>query len=80
MFGHVHEGAGTEWLSFDSLQHAYEQTIVANGGFKNFLWTVKTFLQSWHLPVTEAKCLLVNPSMIGGLRDDERRRPVKIVL
>ena len=80
VFGHIHEGAGTEWLSFDLLQNAYEQTIIANGGFKNLLWTIKAFLQSLHLPVREAKCLLVNPSMVGGLRDDDRRRPVKIIL
>ena len=28
----------------------------------------------------EASCLLVNAAMVGGLRDDERRHPVRIVI
>ncbi|KAJ5719723.1 hypothetical protein N7493_007301 [Penicillium malachiteum] len=32
VFGHIHEGAGTEWVSFDKLQSAYERTLAARGG------------------------------------------------
>ncbi|KAJ6024655.1 hypothetical protein N7540_005452 [Penicillium herquei] len=32
VFGHVHEGAGTERVSFDKLQAAYERTLEARGG------------------------------------------------
>ncbi|KAJ6185887.1 hypothetical protein N7519_007188 [Penicillium mononematosum] len=32
VFGHVHAGAGTEWILFDALQEAYERTVVAKGG------------------------------------------------
>jgi hypothetical protein len=28
----------------------------------------------------EAKCLLVNPAIVGGLRDDERREAVKVFI
>ncbi|GAB1320296.1 hypothetical protein MFIFM68171_10506 [Madurella fahalii] len=38
------------------------------------------FLKSLVRPAREAKCLLVNPSIVGGLRDDERRRPIRVVI
>lgn len=31
VFGHVHDGAGTEWTLFDSLQDAYDHTVIARG-------------------------------------------------
>lgn len=80
VFGHVHEGAGSEWLQFDELQGAYERTVVAGGGVWNLLWTVKAFVLSLFRPPAEARCLLVNPAIVGGLRDNERRRPVKVVI
>ena len=80
VFGHVHEGAGTEWLTFDGIQDAYEQTVLAGGGCWNLVWTVKEFIQSRCRPESEAKCLLVNPSIVGGLRDHERRYPIKAVI
>jgi hypothetical protein len=39
VFGHVHEGSGTDLMLFDGLQEAYERTIAAEGGFKNLLLT-----------------------------------------
>lgn len=80
VFGHVHEGAGTEWLQFDSLQEAYERTVIAGGGFRNLLRTVWEFVRTLHRPAVEAKSRLVNPSMIGGLRDDELRRPIRVTI
>ena len=80
IFGHVHEGAGTEWLLFDILQKAYERTVIEGGGIWNLLWTIRSFSQSLFCPATEAKALLVNPCMVGGLRDHERRRPIKVVI
>ena len=80
IFGHVHEGAGTEWLLFDTVQKAYEQTVIAGGGFWNLIRTVQEFILSKYRPNIESTCLLVNPSMVGGLRDNERRHPVKIIV
>lgn len=80
VFGHVHEGAGTEWLLFDSLQEAYERTVVDGGGFGNLLRTVWAFMRSLRRPAVEAKCLLVNASMVGGLRNDERRQPIMVTI
>ncbi|KAJ5729944.1 uncharacterized protein N7483_004452 [Penicillium malachiteum] len=80
VFGHIHEDAGTEWISFDKLQLAYEHTVADGGGVKNLLRTAWEFGMAWLSPVTESRCLLVNPSIVGGLRDDERREPVKVVI
>lgn len=80
VFGHVHEGSGMEWLYFDSLQHAYERTVASGGGVLNLAWTLKEFVQTIFHPATEAKCLLVNPAIVGGLRDDERRRPIRVII
>lgn len=80
VFGHVHEGAGREWLHYDPLQAAYERTIVSGGGIWNLMCTVWAYLQVTAYSRTEraANSILVNASMVGGLRDDERRRPVKV--
>ncbi|KAJ5360385.1 hypothetical protein N7517_009576 [Penicillium concentricum] len=80
VFGHVHAGAGTEWILFDTLQEAYECTVIARGGIWNLLYTIREFLKTPFNPSIEAKCLLVNPATVGGLRDDERRQPVKVVI
>ncbi|KAK4244289.1 Metallo-dependent phosphatase-like protein [Corynascus novoguineensis] len=80
VFGHVHEEAGTEWLHFDELQDALERTVLAGGGLWNLLRMVKTFVQSLLRSPAEAKCLLVNAAVVGGLRDNERRTPVKVMI
>ncbi|KAJ5917271.1 hypothetical protein N7466_010825 [Penicillium verhagenii] len=80
VFGHVHEGYGTDWVLFDGLQGAYERTVAAGGGLFNLLLTTWGFFKAYLRPHVEAKCLLINPSTVGGLRDDERRRPIKALI
>ncbi|KUI73261.1 putative rhamnogalacturonate lyase C [Cytospora mali] len=64
VFGHVHEGYGREWLNFDALQEAYERTIIA-GGLCNAIRVMIEFVRAMLRSKTEAKTLLVNPSMVG---------------
>lgn len=78
VFRHVHEGAGTEWMSFNGLQDAYERTVTAGGGIGNLLLTAWELAMACFSPVVEAKSLLVNASIVGGLRDNERRPPIKV--
>ncbi|KAK3682201.1 Metallo-dependent phosphatase-like protein [Podospora appendiculata] len=69
VFGHVHEGHGTEWVRFDGLQEAYERAVVCSGGLGNLgvvMWEFGT--------------LLVNAAVVGGLRDLEMRAPVKVYI
>jgi predicted phosphodiesterase len=80
VFGHVHEGVGTGWMLFNGLQNAYERTVTAGGGVKNLLSTAWEFTKANFCPPTEVQCLLVNPSIVGGLRDNERRQPIKVFI
>lgn len=77
VFGHVHEGSGTEWVVFNGIQDAYERTVATGGGLRNLLLTAWEFAKACLRPAVEAKCLLVNPSIVGGLRDNERRQAIK---
>ncbi|KAI0840800.1 Metallo-dependent phosphatase [Hypoxylon sp. FL0890] len=80
VFGHVHEGYGHEWVQFDAVQQAYERTVLAGGGIWNLLSVLRAFIYSlFHTPLIPT-CQLVNPSMVGGLRDDARRRPIKVYI
>ena len=82
VFGHVHEGAGTEWVVFDKLQEMYERVVVDGGGVWNLMGVVWEFAKRFWGRRTdvEAKCLLVNAAVVGGLRDDERRGAVRVVI
>lgn len=78
VFGHVHEGHGSEWLQFDALQAAFENTVIAGGGILNLINVVRGYLSALIRPAKEAQCALINPAIAGGLRDEERRRPIQI--
>ena len=78
VFGHIHEGYGEEWLCFDGLQRAYEDTLNAEGGLWNLVRVVYYFVCSRIWPRTGSSCRLVNASMVGGLRDEKRRQPIQV--
>lgn len=80
VFGHVHEGYGSEYLKFDDLQRTFERTVVARGGVCNLLWTAWAAFRSMWSGQSIAHTVLVNPAVVGGLRDDEKRRPVKVAI
>ncbi|KAM5352369.1 hypothetical protein ACJ41O_005092 [Fusarium nematophilum] len=80
VFGHVHEGHGHERVRFDPLQEAYERTVYARGGIVNMLVVAKEFLDQLCRGSVVARTQLVNAAMVGGLRDDERRRPATVVI
>lgn len=52
----------------------------AGGGFGNLLLTAWEFAKACLHPVVEPKCGLVNAAIVGGLRDNERRQPVKVFI
>ncbi|POR39223.1 Uncharacterized protein TPAR_00581 [Tolypocladium paradoxum] len=68
VFGHVHEGYGSDWLNFDNIQQAYERVVISKGGMFNLLRVVKELIQSLFTPVKEARCRLY-----GGLQNQRRR-------
>lgn len=75
MFGHVHEGYGREWLRFDALHEAYER-VLTTGGLWNVVRLMAEFMRGMFYQGTRSKSLLVNACVVGGLRDDERRKPI----
>lgn len=80
VFGHIHEGYGQEWLRFDGLQRACEDTIIAEGGLWNLVRVVYYFVYSRISPETGSLGCLVNASMVGGLRDEKRRQPIQVLI
>lgn len=80
VFGHIHEGMGTEWVNFDGLQRAFEETVISEGGFMNLLCVFLEFIKASLRPDIEATGLFVNACMVGGLRDEERRDPIRVIV
>lgn len=80
VFGHVHEGYGREYLVFDDLQRLFERIVVARGGVWNLLYMFWAALRAWLAGSNQAQTILVNAAAVGGLRDDERRRPIKLMI
>ncbi|KAI1155148.1 Metallo-dependent phosphatase [Nemania diffusa] len=80
VFGHIHEGYGHERIQFDSFQAAYERVILTGGSFWGLIGALKAFVISIFVPPALATCQLVNPALVGGLRDDVRRRPIKVYI
>lgn len=67
-------------MVFDKLRTAYERTLsVSEGGVLNLL-VLKEMLVSLRRAERAVGSRLVNASIVGGLRDDERRRPVAVVI
>ncbi len=78
VYGHVHEGYGVNWVRFDGLQRAYEKTMIAGGGLSNLTRVVYEFAVAYFTPLRECQTVLVNASMIGGIRDEKRREPILV--
>ena len=79
VYGHVHEGYGQEWLCYDELQRAFERIVVARGGLLNLVRImIKALRWCWTPAQPGNKTLMVNPSMVGGLRDDKKRQPIVV--
>jgi predicted phosphohydrolase len=78
VFGHIHEGHGVEWVQYDSLQRASETAMEARGGLWNLITATACFLRAMVTPGKESQSLLVNASIVYGLRDDMTRQPIVV--
>lgn len=78
VFGHVHAGYGKSMLAYDAFEERYERVCRGDTG----VWDVVRM--AWDVLVNRsvgtAKTTLVNPTAVGGLRDDVRRTPIVIDL
>lgn len=79
VFGHVHAGYGKEELFFDNVQLAYERVLAAEGGLWNLWRMLVCICSSWSQQHT-LSTQLVNASIVGGLRDNLRREPIKVYI
>ncbi|EEY18771.1 metallophosphoesterase domain-containing protein [Verticillium alfalfae VaMs.102] len=86
VFGHIHAGAGMQTVEFDGLQAAYERTVIAKGGLRNLMSTLSHFLRTLVSDVIHRRaqrprtCALVNAAMVSGLRDDQTRQAITVVI
>jgi Icc-related predicted phosphoesterase len=80
VFGHIHAGHGREWLKYDGLQKSYEAACRSGGGVVRLLSVVREFLWSYVSQGDVAKTLLVNASVVGGLRDELRRDATEVLI
>lgn len=81
VFGHVHEGYGQCNLQFDGFESRYEDVCRGNQGFWGLL------MMAWSLMLIRCNSggrapgqstRLVNPSAVGGLKDDNERIPLVV--
>lgn len=79
--GHIHAAAGTEFLNFDDIQKSYERLLVEKSLWRLclFLWCCAVDMLRGRRAV-EAKTVIVNAAMIGGIRDELRREAVVITI
>ena len=80
VFGHIHAGHGQEWLRYDRLQEAYEAAVKAGGGLRALAQVVYEFISGFFRSRARPRTLLVNASIVGGMRDELRRKPVQVVI
>ena len=83
-FGHIHGGYGKQVLTFDNFQAAYEQIRRGHGGIGALL-KMCYYYAAYILSPTAAKdaiprTTLVNAAIVGGLRDNLRREPIKVFI
>lgn len=80
VFGHVHEGYGTENLDFSDVQSLFERTVICRGGIGNLICITWAAVTAWFAGPGKTQTILVNAAMVGGLRDNEKRMPIRIDL
>ena len=83
VFGHVHDGHGTEVVQFDEVQRAYEHALRGDGsllGLLRLCWAL-LWLQIFPSDFDPRKrTQLVNAAIVGGMNDEVRRRPTVVTI
>lgn len=82
IFGHIHGGYGQEVLTYDDFNAAYESIRRKAGGMRALFRMFYSYLK--HLSSSETtrnkipRTTLVNAAIVGGLRDEKRRKPITV--
>jgi Icc-related predicted phosphoesterase len=82
VFGHIHAGYGMERVQYDGLQSAYERTVVRGGGLWNLGRVLIELVKTYLFPGTigSSRGVFVNAAIVGGLRDEQMRRPITVYI
>lgn len=80
VFGHVHAGRGQEWLPYSPSQAAFERGVIERGGIWNLALAFWGFVSSLWTAGIGVGTRLINAAMVGGMRNDERRKPIKVYI
>ncbi len=80
VYGHVHEGFGTDVLRFDRFEKLYEDVCRGKGHFWMVVQMIIILLKETVLgPTRESSyTVLINPAAVGGLTDTVKRQPIVI--
>ncbi|KAK4162970.1 Metallo-dependent phosphatase-like protein [Cladorrhinum sp. PSN259] len=78
VFGHIHAGRGTEVVSYDGVQEGFEECFSAGSGLMKVVWGVLRGLLT--LRKVEGKTMFVNAAVVGGIRDELRRDPIRVMI
>ena len=80
VFGHVHEGYGTDYIAYDQFEAWYENIRRGAGSWVELLRMIGSLLRSLRRSKSASGTILVNAAVVGGLRDNERRKPLLVSL
>lgn len=81
VFGHIHGGYGRESLIWDSFQATYERIVGSDGPWADLAKLVwYGICRLVRRRATNKHTTMVNAAAIGGLRDNERRNAITVVL
>lgn len=80
MFGHIHEGYGTEVVVFDEQQRLYEAIVKARGGIVVLLSFSNHIFAAYWARRENQRMRLVNAEAVGGLLDERKKQPIIVTL
>lgn len=80
VFGHIHGGYGQESLVYDRFEELYEKVCRGQAGIFALLHMLALLIQAWLFgsKLRPQRTILVNASAVGGLVDEEVRKPVTV--
>lgn len=82
VFGHIHAGYGKQTAFFDKFQLMYENIMRGDTSIRALIALVYEYFKTRIFTEQEpgSETIMINASIVGGLRDELRRDPIKVWL